>query len=308
MKKLSILTLSVSAMMIIAGIGGSATSEVATRIVSHNDTILKAAGDNTNVTVAKVSTVNEGWLTPAIYIQLNNITKAHGFGVLCSATIEKESIHTYDKYGNEVALTYPTEGYGNGFVINRANGMNYNNMMLYVPNTFKAKMGAAFQGVCDYNGETITVTEDAYYICKLANGTTGEWEKLVNPTSITFDTADKTVALGETFKVTATTEGTTNANIFYHSSDTNIIEVDDNGNVTTKGIGEATLTANCGTKKVSIKVTVTSEAPSVQTGIKITSGKEMEVYVGEDYNLSKLKLLKFIMIVQKVKKLKLLKV
>lgn len=292
MKKLSILTLSVSAMMIIAGIGGSATSEVATRIVSHNDTILKAAGDNTNVTVAKVSTVNEGWLTPAIYIQLNNITKAHGFGVLCSATIEKESIHTYDKYGNEVALTYPTEGYGNGFVINRANGMNYNNMMLYVPNTFKAKMGAAFQGVCDYNGETITVTEDAYYICKLANGTTGEWEKLVNPTSITFDTADKTVALGETFKVTATTEGTTNANIFYHSSDTNIIEVDDNGNVTTKGTGEATLTANCGTKKVSIKVTVTSEAPSVQTGIKITSGKNMTVYIGEDYKLSDLKAVK----------------
>ena len=101
MKKLSILTLSVSAMMIIAGIGGKATGEVATRIVSHNDTILKAAGDNTNVTVAKVSTAEGGWFgtSGVIYIQLNNITKSNGFGVFSSATVENESIHTYDKYG-----------------------------------------------------------------------------------------------------------------------------------------------------------------------------------------------------------------
>ena len=294
MKKLSILTLSVSAMMIIVGIGGKATGEVATRIVSHNDTILKAAGDNTNVTVAKVSTAEGGWFgtSGVIYIQLNNITKSNGFGVFSSATVENESIHTYDKYGNEVALRYQTEGYGNGFVINRTKGADYNNSIVYIPNTFRAKMGAPWQGTSDYNGETITVTEDAYYICKLADGAFGEWEQLVNPTSITLDTGDKTVGLGGNFKVTATTEGTTNGSIFYHSSDTNIIEVDSDGNVTTKGTGEATLTANCGTKKVSIKVTVTSEAPSVQTGIKITSGKEMEVYVGEDYNLSKLKAVK----------------
>ena len=47
---------------------------------------------------------------------------------------------------------------------------------------------------------------------------------------------------------------------------------DANGNVTTKGAGEATLTANCGTMKKTIKVTVTSKDKSntLVYSIKIT--------------------------------------
>lgn len=293
MKKLSILTLSVSAMLLLVGASGASASQAIIKD-GFATSVKRAAGDNTDVTVAKVSTGQGDWLgdTGAICINLNGLAEGKGFGVFSGATLENGAVQMFDKYGNETPLLYQLEGLGNDFIINRTKGTNYENQIVKIPAGLKVKMGSAWMGTCDYDGETITVTSESTFICKLANGTFGDWEALVNPTSLTLDTTNKAVQLGDTFKVTATAKGTTNANIYYHSSDTNIITVDDNGNVTAAGVGEATLTANCGTVKTSITVNVTSEAPTVQTGIKITQGKTLEVYKGESYSLSSLKAVK----------------
>ncbi|HBS10827.1 MAG TPA: hypothetical protein DEA28_03845, partial [Firmicutes bacterium] len=265
------------------------------RTMKYSDTVLKVAGDNTDVTVSQVVTSNSGWTANSnmgVFIQLNNITKSNGFGVFCNAELVNDNIHMYDKYGDETPLLYKVEGQGNGFLINRTKGANYNNQIVKIPANLKVKMGNPYASTNDYLDETITVTEEALYICKLADGEYGAWEKLVNPTSITLDKEDLTLKVNGTSKLTAKVEGTTNGTLFYKSSNTNVATVDEEGNIVAKGKGEATITANCGTIKKSIKVSVTSDEPSVQTGIKIIKGKTIEIYKGENYSLSDLKVVK----------------
>ncbi len=295
MKKLSILTLSVSAILLLANTSQTASNEALSRTMKYSDTVLKVAGDNTDVTVSQVVTSNSGWTANSnmgVFIQLNNITKSNGFGAFCNAELVNDNIHMYDKYGDETPLLYKVEGQGNGFLINRTKGANYNNQIVKIPANLKVKMGNPYASTNDYLDETITVTEEAIYICKLADGEYGAWEKLVNPTSITLDKEDLTLKVNGTSKLTAKVEGTTNGTLFYKSSNTNVATVDEEGNIVAKGKGEATITANCGTIKKSIKVSVTSDEPSVQTGIKIIKGKTIEIYKGENYSLSDLKVVK----------------
>ena len=82
---------------------------------------------------------------------------------------------------------------------------------------------------------------------------------IVNPcTGITLDKDTLTIARGETATLTATVEpaGTTD-NVIWSSEDKTIATVDSNGKVSGVGLGETTITAACGDKTASCKVTVT---------------------------------------------------
>lgn len=81
---------------------------------------------------------------------------------------------------------------------------------------------------------------------------------IVNPcTGITLDKDTLTIARGETATLTATVEPADTTNTIVWSSENDSIATVENGVVTAFGLGETTITAACGDKTASCKVTVT---------------------------------------------------
>ena len=81
---------------------------------------------------------------------------------------------------------------------------------------------------------------------------------IVNPcTGITLDKDTLTIARGETATLTATVEPADTTNTIVWSSENDNIATVENGVVTAVGLGETTITAACGDKTASCKVTVT---------------------------------------------------
>lgn len=81
---------------------------------------------------------------------------------------------------------------------------------------------------------------------------------IVNPcTGITLDRDTLTIARGETATLTATVEPADTTNTIVWSSENDNIATVENGVVTAVGLGETTITAACGDKTASCKVTVT---------------------------------------------------
>ena len=83
----------------------------------------------------------------------------------------------------------------------------------------------------------------------------------VNPIlaeSITLDKTELTMTIGETEKLTATVrpEDVTDNTVTWSTSDASIATVDNEGNVKAISVGEATITATCGDKSATCKVTV----------------------------------------------------
>ena len=99
---------------------------------------------------------------------------------------------------------------------------------------------------------TITATcDDNSATCKVT----------VNPIlaeSITLDKSELTLAIGASEKLTATVlpEDVTDKTVTWSTSDAAIATVDNEGNVTAILVGEATITATCGDKTATCKVTV----------------------------------------------------
>ncbi len=82
----------------------------------------------------------------------------------------------------------------------------------------------------------------------------------VNPveaSSVTLDRTSATLIIGETFTLTATVfpENTTDKTIIWSSSDSNVAKVE-NGKVTALSVGNAVITAQCGSVKAECYVTV----------------------------------------------------
>lgn len=93
---------------------------------------------------------------------------------------------------------------------------------------------------------------------------------IVNPcTGITLDRDTLTIARGEMATLTATVEpaGTTDK-VVWSSADNGIATVDSNGKVSGVKVGETTITAACGGKTASCKVTVTK--PQIPGGVTIS--------------------------------------
>lgn len=81
---------------------------------------------------------------------------------------------------------------------------------------------------------------------------------IVNPcTGITLDKGTLTIARGETATLTATVEPADTTDTIVWSSENDSIATVENGVVTAFGLGETTITAACGDKTASCKVTVT---------------------------------------------------
>ena len=114
---------------------------------------------------------------------------------------------------------------------------------------------------------------------------------ITNPcTGITLDKDTLTIARGETATLTATVEPTdTTDKVEWSSNNTNIATVDKDGNVKGIAVGEATITAACGSQKVDCKITVTK---SKMTGTVTINGsavfgeKLTASYTGEAKNVS----------------------
>lgn len=101
------------------------------------------------------------------------------------------------------------------------------------------------------NNETYTYTlKDENIACSTLT--------IVNPcTGITLDKDTLTIARGETATLTATVEPADTTNTIVWSSENDNIATVENGVVTAVGLGETTITAACGDKTASCKVTVT---------------------------------------------------
>lgn len=101
------------------------------------------------------------------------------------------------------------------------------------------------------NNETYTYTlKDENIACSTLT--------IVNPcTGITLDKDMLTIARGETATLTATVEPADTTNTIVWSSENDNIATVENGVVTAVGLGETTITAACGDKTASCKVTVT---------------------------------------------------
>ncbi len=114
---------------------------------------------------------------------------------------------------------------------------------------------------------------------------------ITNPcTGITLDKSSASVVRGETVKLTANVAPSdTTDKVEWSSNNTNIATVDKDGNVKGIAVGEATITAACGSQKVDCKITVTK---SKMTGTVTINGsavfgeKLTASYTGEAKNVS----------------------
>lgn len=96
----------------------------------------------------------------------------------------------------------------------------------------------------------------------------------LNPSSLTFDTAEETKNVVATITPSDTTD-----TLLWASSNENVATVSD-GAVTIHGIGTATITATCGEQTATISITQTElKAPYVLTDI---SGKYVSLYTGDN--------------------------
>ena len=109
----------------------------------------------------------------------------------------------------------------------------------------------------------------------------------VNPIlaeSITLDKTELSLTIGETDKLTATVlpEDVTDKTVTWSTSDAVIATVDTEGNVTAVAVGEATITATCGDKTATCKVTV---SPILAESITIDK-TELSLTIGETEKLT----------------------
>lgn len=253
-----------------------------------------AAGDTHSQSIVKVTTSElSGWGNGGTIALALDVPADKGFGICASILDVENKPVLYDIYGNEVALS-SIELHGNGVIINRAKGANYYGYILKVPAGFKFKAGAPFASTSDFKDEIFTcTTEDEYYLCKLNDGVkSGDWTKISKPSSI--DVTSTTIELekGATTDIIPTINGGSEGLIIsYKSADETIAKVDQNGRVSAIGNGETTITICAGLTKTIITVKV-SDKELVQTGIKIVEGKNLTVIKGENYDLSKVKVVK----------------
>lgn len=104
-------------------------------------------------------------------------------------------------------------------------------------------------------GDVSYSKDNVSYVPTVLSGST---LTIVNPcTGITLDKDTLTIARGETATLTATVEPADTTNTIVWSSENDNIATVENGVVTAVGLGETTLTAACGDKTASCKVTVT---------------------------------------------------
>ena len=120
---------------------------------------------------------------------------------------------------------------------------------------------AAAIATVDNEGNVTAVSVGEATITATCGDKTATCKVTVNPIlaeSITLDKTELSLTIGETDKLTATVlpEDVTDKTLTWSTSDATIATVDNEGNVTAVSVGEATITATCGDKSATCKVTV----------------------------------------------------
>ncbi len=286
MKKLSILALAATALLI-SGANGIAANNNLHSVVS---TTKNAAGDITNVSVAGTYNSSD-WFTTAtnIAIGLNNITKSNGFGILCSTSygVNSPAIELYDANMNLTTIS-SVEGFGNQILLNRGAAHNYNGYFLNVPAGLHLLMGSPFTSSSDYVDEYLHFDTAQYFYCEVANGEQGQWTAVEMPSEVTVANDNVTLASGETLAIGASKVGGTDLLKYsYSTSDNTVASVSSDGTITANNAGTCTITIKYGVVTKTMSVTVTG-AEAVQTGIKIKTGKTISTTECKGYSLSEL--------------------
>lgn len=92
--------------------------------------------------------------------------------------------------------------------------------------------------------------------------------------------------VGDLFKLTATVSTTNNEStpvVIFDSSDNSVATVDENGNINALKVGSAVITARCGNKQVTCKITVTYKQVEMNM-VPVISAEDVVIKVGEDFD------------------------
>ncbi len=108
----------------------------------------------------------------------------------------------------------------------------------------------------------------------------GHWEK-IPVENITVDKTEITLNPNDTDKITATVkpDDATNKEITFESTDEDVVKVDENGNITAVGEGEAEIIIKADGKEITVKVTV--EKPYIPVEDILIYKKEFELEPGD---------------------------
>ena len=234
-------------------------------IWSSSDPSTASVDQNGNVTA-----IATGWLWPGT-ATITATTEDGGYAATCKVTVTEKIIPvtsvTLDK--DKLELDKGTTAQLKATVL--PENATYKNVTWRSSNESIATV--------DQNGKvtaksvenaTVTVTtEDGGYmaICKVT-----VIEKVIPVTSVSLDNDRLDLIEGGTGQLTATVlpDDATNKNVAWKSSDESIATVDQNGNVTAKTSGNATITVTTedGSKKDTCEVTITEKAVPV-TGVTL---------------------------------------
>ena len=286
MKKLSILALAATALLI-SGANGIAANNNLHSVIT---TTKKAAGDvHENSTTLNCCTQTGGWFNDGygITLAISGVV-GNGFGVFGGATYNNDvTLRLYDADGN-LTVTETFEGYGNAMGVNRGKPANYKGYLMHVPAGLSVTFNGAWTGTNDYDGEIWNFPNDQFYYCGLDDNAAGEWTSVEMPSEVTVDSDNITLASGETHAISASKVGGTDLLKYtYSTSNNTIASVSSDGTITANNAGTCTIKVKYGVVTKQISLTVTG-AEAVQTGIKIKTGKTIETTEGRGYSLSDL--------------------
>lgn len=295
MKK-TLLTLAATSFLVLAGMTASQPKVLSG--IKNNTIVKKTATDALSMPVTKVesSSTLSGWGAPgSILISLAVIepeVNTNGFGIVSSVSEVVNGIELYNSFGEKQEIT--TELIGQGITINRGKGLNYNNFILKVPTGSTFKAGAPFDGTNDFLDKTITITDtDLFYLCELNDGVgDAEWKKIQPPTSITLEKESLTLDMGSTITLAPVANGgTENLPFTFKSENETVAKVDKTGKITAIKEGATNILVHCGlvTKKIAV---IVQGKTLTQTGIKVIEGKTQTITVGDNYDLSLIKVVK----------------
>lgn len=240
------------------------------------------------VAVAKVGTyTHSDWNFSAVHIEFTpaiadlSVWAAHQMGFSSN-----KYLTITDKYGVESNVDNGSiYNYGNSLFFNFTNGVNsavnhYGDVL-----TIPADYLFAVKDSSDV-AHTYHVTNEQKFICKVADGSFGDWEAYIAPTALTLDETAKSLEVGDTYTVPyKVTSEDTNPLVFFKSSDEKIATVSDAGVVTPVDAGSATITAYCGKFSADLALTVT--VGKTVTGVKVTNeNKTIACYKGNDWKLT----------------------
>ena len=245
-------------------------------IWSSSDPSTASVDQNGNVTA-----IATGWLWPGT-ATITATTEDGGYAATCKVTVTEKIIPvtsvTLDK--DKLELDKGTTAQLKATVL--PENATYKNVTWRSSNESIATVDQNGKVTAKSAGTaTVTVTtEDGGYmaICKVT-----VTEKIIPVTSVSLDNDRLNLIEGEAAQLKATVlpENATNKNVTWKSSTESIATVDQNGNVTAKSIGTATITVTTedGSKTDTCEVTVTAKAIPV-TSVSLNKNK-LEMVEGE---------------------------